>query len=203
MSNSKGDGPDIKQPCLLLSKPHEKNIFSIFPGESWTHKLAKVGSRPKRRARVCKRVAKVQRNLFRKRRRYGMNAAATFIKKSPQAMRSLYLGSLQSRWLCGERRSDVVNERRRLLWKRKRHRERYVVRDDVSTGGKKYACEKYWSELEPAKGWQRQRTVARALATEQASLSMTFCAKEEQRRKVRSDFCKKSEQAIQSLLRRV
>ena len=31
-----------------------------------------------------------------------MNAAATFIKKSPQAMRSLYLGSLQSRWLCGD-----------------------------------------------------------------------------------------------------
>ena len=43
-----------------------------------------------------------------------MNAAATFIKKSPQAMRSLYLGSLQSRWLCGERRSSGMSELSRL-----------------------------------------------------------------------------------------
>ena len=165
MSNSKGDGPDIKQPCLLLSKPHEKNIFSIFPGESWTHKLAKVGSRPKRRARVCKRVEKVQRNLFRKRRRYGMNAAATFIKKSPQAMRSLYLGSLQSRWLCGERRSDVVNERRRLLWKRKRHRERYVVRDDVSRAYKMIYFRFCRMDLNPR---TRKRLVAAASRREGA-----------------------------------
>ena len=42
--------------------------------------------------------------------------AGSFCKKCmPQAMCGLYLGSPQSRRLCGGRRSDGVNERRRLL----------------------------------------------------------------------------------------
>ena len=78
-----------------------------------------------------------------------MGAPVTIVEKSPQAMRRLYLGSPQRRRLCGVRRSDGVNERRRLLKKRKRRRERYAVRDDVSRGNKKDAVGFLSFGLEP------------------------------------------------------
>ena len=127
-----------------------------------------------------------------------MGAPVTIVEKSPQAMRRLYLGSPQRRRLCGVRRSDGVNERRRLLKKRKRRRERYAVRDDVSKDYKKKylrfcrmvlnspSCKKLVAPRS-----RHERTCKRT-----AAASVTFGAKEEQWRKCALIFVKKSEQAM-------
>ena len=73
----------------LPSLSRMKRYFGISVLEQNSRSLKKVGSKLKRRERVYKRAAQAQRDLFRKRRRRGMSAPVTFIKKSPQAIYSL------------------------------------------------------------------------------------------------------------------
>ena len=102
-----------------------------------------------------------------------MSAPATFIKKSLRTICSLYWGSPQSRRLCGERRSDGVNERRRV----KPHEKDIICFSEVRV-----------EPSHPRKRLVASRSVASAFTSEQQRRSATFFGEETQRNERAGDF---------------